>query len=135
MNSIFLIDDDADDRSMFCEALEEVSPNVVCNTAENGSAGLNALRNKEIELPDVIFLDINMPVMGGWQCLTILKSDPVFKDIPVLMYSTSSNPEDIRKAKQLGGHSLVTKPCSFQELKKILEKVVTSLEPNTSKVY
>ncbi len=124
---ILLIDDDGDDREFFCEALECSTIQAVCHTAPEGRKGLNQLEKKEIEIPDLIFLDINMPIMNGWQCLSILKQKEEYKHIPVIMYSTSSFPEDINKAQQLGALCFFSKPRGFNHLKTSLESVITHL--------
>lgn len=95
---ILLIDDDPDDRDLFCEAIEEIALEIVCNTAPNGQKALANLNDKEIEKPDIIFLDVNMPVMNGWQCISLLQKEEAYKNIPVIMYSTSSHPEDNSKS-------------------------------------
>ena len=89
MKKFLIVDDDSDDRDFFCEALGEVMPDSGCYTAINGRRALKALENKEIDLPDLIFLDINMPVMNGWQLLTKLKETESYGTIPVIIYSTS----------------------------------------------
>jgi CheY-like chemotaxis protein len=87
---------------LFCEALEEAAPEILCNTSTNCRNALAKLHNKETDTPDLIFLDINIPVMSGWQCLCGLKEQDGYKHIPVIMYSTTSHAEDVDKAQQLG---------------------------------
>src|ERR1700742_4342006 len=89
-----LIDDDTDDRELFSEALATVDPVIVCDQATDGAEALDRLIKREISEPDIIFLDINMPVMNGWQFLTKLKSVEKYRHIPVIVYSTSSNQKD-----------------------------------------
>jgi CheY-like chemotaxis protein len=121
---IFLIvDDDADDREMFCEALAEVIPDCNCYTAPNGRRAIMALEEGEIAMPDLIFLDINMPVMNGWQCLSKLKETGTYNAIPVIMYSTSSYPEDVKCALRLGALCFFSKPSRYTELKDSLTVV------------
>ena len=127
MNRRFLLaDDDADDASIFCEALTAIAPVMECYTAENGIELFEMLLRHLPDPPDVIFLDINMPVMNGWQCLRKLKADADFRDIPVIMYSTSSAKKDIDLAYNLGVRVFLTKPEDVRELGKILEIVATS---------
>jgi CheY-like chemotaxis protein len=78
-------------------------------------------------MPDVIFLDLNMPVMNGWQCLAKLKNSEAYKEIPVVMYTTSSNPRDYEIAIDLNAHGLITKPSKPKVLSKILNTVICSL--------
>ncbi|HEY4148160.1 MAG TPA: response regulator, partial [Chitinophagaceae bacterium] len=69
MNSILLIDDDADEASLFGEALKRVAPSVLFRYINEGGAALKDLLNDAGSLPDIIFLDINMPKINGWHCL------------------------------------------------------------------
>ncbi|MBS1601903.1 MAG: response regulator [Bacteroidetes bacterium] len=117
-----LIDDDNDDRELFAEALSMVEPAIICDHAADAEEGYAWLQ-QNTEQPDLIFLDINLPVMNGWQLLTRLK-ESAMKHIPVIMYSTSSNLKDIRTAKELGALCFITKPHAFRILKGILNTVV-----------
>ena len=119
----FLIaDDDTDDAGLFCEALYHVAPRKMsCLKVENGQQLFEYLSHEFRPMPDLIFLDINMPVMNGWQCLKKLKSNSSWRDIPTVMYSTSSSRRDIDLAYELGAMLFVTKPEDIDELRGILE--------------
>src|SRR5688572_18871960 len=91
---ILLIDDDSDDRLLFREAFQDVSPESICVTESDASKALADLFNPAIQNPDIIFLDINMPKISGWDCLDKIKAQPLTKKIPVIMYSTSSHEKD-----------------------------------------
>ena len=119
-----LIDDDTDDRELFSEALAAVDPVIVCDLATDGAEALTRLRNNEITRPDIIFLDINMPVMNGWQFLSKMKSEEAFRHIPVIVYSTSSNVKDKRIADEMGALCFITKPQAFRLLRNLLGVVV-----------
>lgn len=121
--NFLIVDDDTDDREMFCEALEMAAPGNACYQAANGRKAFTALENGEMPIPDLIFLDINMPVMNGWQLLLKLKQTEAYKSIPVIMYSTSSHQEDMEKAQQLGALCFFIKPFSFMQLKQSLALV------------
>jgi CheY-like chemotaxis protein len=130
MNSIFLlIDDDVDDSELFREALEETDRSVFLHCSENGEEALKLL--KEIDKPSIIFLDINMPRMNGWECLKKLKSSAEYKDIPVIMYSTSSHQREVDIAIDLGALSFFTKPHSYLELKNMIKGVLEKIETGT----
>lgn len=124
---ILLVDDDTDDREFFCEALDDIASDTFCYTVSDGRQAITEMDKKNIETPDLIFLDINMPIMNGWQCLSVLKEREEYKNIPVIMYSTSSSPEDITKAKQLGALCFLSKPAAFNDLKNSLEIVISHL--------
>jgi CheY-like chemotaxis protein len=82
--------------------------------------------------PDIIFLDLNMPRMNGLEFLKAIKTHRSYKRIPVIIYTTSSNPEDIRKTKDLGATDFVTKPSDFDEL---YQKLITILNKHLIPAY
>lgn len=123
---ILLADDDRDDIEMFCEALEDIQENITCHCTANGREALNKMDEVK-EQPHIIFLDVNMPVMNGWQCLEVLKGDQRYRHIPVIMISTSSHQREIDRASELGALCYMTKPSSFEELKQILKVIITNL--------
>jgi CheY-like chemotaxis protein len=122
---ILLADDDNDDVQIFKEALDETNCDAAFQYVQTGADVLSLL-DKGLR-PDVIFLDLNMPVMSGWQCLAKLKNSQAHKEIPVVMYTTSSNPRDYEIAIDLNAHGLITKPSNPKVLSKILQTVVCSL--------
>src|ERR1700754_352952 len=129
VTKFLLADDDKDDREMFTEALADLDPGIVCHNAEDGRQALKLL-SEDKEDPSIIFLDINMPVMNGWDLLKNLKSDTQLTHIPVVVYSTSSRATDREIARSLGAMCFVTKPDSFKMVKSMLEIVVTHLHSN-----
>jgi CheY-like chemotaxis protein len=122
---LFLVDDDIDDHEIFKSALAKVDEDLALLTATNGYEALNVLSTAST-LPDYIFVDLNMPRMGGIQFLKEIKQTDSLKDIPVIIYSTSSNPGDIAKTKQLGAISFVTKPSRFADLCSLLQSLITA---------
>ena len=123
---ILLADDDIDDTEMFCEALEDVNENVVCHCAVNGVEIFEILKTID-EKPELIFLDLNMTIMNGWNCLELLKKDPAYQDIPVIMISTSSHKKDMEAAASLGSICYFVKPNNFNDLKEILRVITSNL--------
>jgi len=114
---ILLVDDDPEDRMIVQDGLQELGAGDVLEFAENGELAL-ALLNKNFEnntIPCLIVLDLNMPRMSGTQILNALKEDIRFKDIPVIIYSTSINPLEKERCLELGAHSYIIKPVSFKE--------------------
>ena len=134
MQKIFLLaDDDADDTQLFCEALEEIDPSLICYCAMDGKMALDILQNKELKDPQAIFLDINMTGMNGWECLKQLKNKEEFKHIPVLIYSTSSHQKEVNIALDMGALCFFTKPTYFMELKEIVKVLAANLDGNLLK--
>ena len=122
---IFLVDDDEDDRLFFIEAMQEIDATIKCSLAENGKKALKTLQTLT-ELPDLIFLDINMPELNGFECLKELKKSPRLQAIPVIMLSTSVSYKDIDYSKELGAKMFFTKPNSYTKLCELLKKIFTT---------
>jgi CheY-like chemotaxis protein len=119
---IMLIDDDTDDQLFFQEAVQAINPAIYCKLASNCQEAINQL--VEPPSPDLIFLDLNMPVMNGFDCLVYLKNQNDFKDIPVIIFTTSRNSNDINRTKQLGAKWFMTKPDNFNVLCTKLNKII-----------
>lgn len=129
-NKIFwLIDDDADDRMLFARAVKRIGRNVSYESIETAEEAISMLENNDTRLPDVVFLDINMPRMGGWECLSRIKADERTKNIPVIMYSTSERASDIKLAEELGALSFCVKPEEMPDLQQMLTTVYDNLGP------
>jgi CheY-like chemotaxis protein len=123
--TFFIVDDDIDDQDLFIEAVNEVDNSIECLSASNCEEALDLLKNRKIALPDMIFLDLNMPRLNGKQCLAELKKQAHLRDIPVVIYSTSSEKRDIEETTRLGAAHFLTKPNKFEELCKALSFVVS----------
>ena len=115
--SILLADDDGEDRFIIHDALEYLGVEITMWHAENGIDALDILHKnyEQSSVPCLIILDLNMPKMNGTNTLKKLKADKRFKDIPVIIYSTSVNPLEKEKCLLLGAHSYITKPLSFTD--------------------
>ncbi len=127
IKKFFLIDDDKDDTDLFAEALNDIDSNIEFNYSFNCRELMRTLHQNPFK-PEIIFLDINMPGMSGWDCLEKLKNDDRTKDIPVIMYSTSSPLLEGRKAVMSGAIGFYEKPSSFGWLKEFLELISTSTD-------
>ena len=123
--TFLLIDDDEDDRELFQIALDELENPVEYTGCDNCSKALEMLENSGT-LPDYIFLDLNMPQMGGKQCLAKLKENARLLHIPVVIFSTSADPRDVEETRKLGAIDFITKPSRTSELTKILENFINA---------
>ena len=128
---VLLTDDDRDDRDLFSEALASIDPAIVYHWAEHGRQALHLLDSNIIDKPDIIFLDINMPIMNGWELLGKLKQNSTYHDVPVIMYTTSSEAKDRKIAMELGALCFVTKPDNFKSVKGLLQIVVDNIEKDS----
>ena len=120
----YLIDDDDDDRDFLEMALEEVDRNIKLLSANNAEDALRKLRSKEIE-PHIIFLDLNMPRIDGWQCLRLLKETEHLRQVPVIIYSTSENGRDPQE--NPGYNEFLTKQSKISDLVVKLREIFSKI--------
>jgi CheY-like chemotaxis protein len=117
---ILYAEDDVDDYGFFEDTLARVYPEAKCINARNGREVLDIL-DASTTLPDIIFLDINMPTMDGKSCLKSIKSDPWLKGIPVIIYTTSSSEKDQEQCLQLGAEKYVIKPFGLMAAEPLIK--------------
>ena len=123
--TFFIADDDPDDRELFIEALKEIDNSSICVTAPNGQDALQQLQNGLTVLPDFIFLDLNMPLLSGTECLAEIKKNRDLQHVPVIIYSTSAEDRDIEKTTILGAAFFLQKPNRFDDLCKALSAILS----------
>lgn len=114
MFKILLVEDDSEDQYLFYEAINTLALMVHCKTVTNGKEALNHLQH--CFNYDLIFMDLNMPVMTGIECIEVLKTLEKQKEIPVIIISTSVNPAHKDRCKELGIEIYWHKPNTFPEL-------------------
>lgn len=117
--TIFHIDDDDDDIDFFATAVNQLSAAVSYFSFTNAGEALQKLLTGETP-PDVIFLDLNMPVINGQEFLLRLKTIEFLQDIPVIILSSSSDPYTIEQLKTQGTIDFLTKPSGIKELINLL---------------
>jgi len=122
-NRILLVDDDVDDLLIFKAALKEVAVAIECITAKNGLEALLHLKNAQPP-PSLIFLDLNMPMMNGIECLEQIMQDDRLKEIPVVIFTTSNHPKDQKRTAELGAKKFLTKTPDFKTLKAELRLIL-----------
>jgi len=122
---LILADDDEDDRLFFTDAFSELKINTRVNTFNDGVELMNYLNKEGSLMPNVLFLDLNMPKKTGIECLIEIKNNEKMSGIAIVIYSTSASEEDIEKTFVLGANIYIKKPDSFNKLKKILSEVVS----------
>ncbi|HMI07408.1 MAG TPA: response regulator [Flavobacterium sp.] len=127
MKQIFLTDDDADDCLMFSEALQEIynEDEASLTITNDGVKLMEVLHETVPPPPEVIFLDLNMPRKNGFECLQEIRNNPKLKDIPVVIFSTSSNNDIVNLTYQQGANFYICKPQSYPLLKKTLAFVLS----------
>lgn len=135
--NLLIIDDDPDDRWFFQEAIKEINSSISCSFAKDGLYALEMLNDPQFLLPDYIFLDLRMPRISGKRCLSEIKSIDRLKNIPVLIYTTSTDVKESEELKQLGAAHFISKPHSPEEIYYILTVVLEEqliIRENNSKI-
>jgi CheY-like chemotaxis protein len=121
---VLCVDDDPDDRELIRDAIFKVDPSYTVAHATNGKEAVSYLvRASESELPCLVILDINMPVMDGKQTLMEIKKHKKLDELPIVLFSTSNHPSDLNFCQQ-HGVELVTKPANFNEITAEAERLL-----------
>lgn len=118
---ILLIEDDEIERMKFARVTSKLGNHSIVE-AENGEKALELL--DQIELPNLIVLDLNMPKVNGIEFLGILKSNKVLEYIPIVVMSTSSNYNDIKRCYEIGASGYMTKPLHYDKYKKKISSLI-----------
>ncbi|WP_298741402.1 response regulator [uncultured Chitinophaga sp.] len=122
---LWIIDDDPDDREFFCDALKDVDGSAVCYTFKNGMEALDMLGTDRAPIPDYIFLDLNLPMLSGKQCLVELKKLKKLHQTRIIIYTTSTLSDDFSETIQMGAMHFLTKPTTYAELCEALSNVLS----------
>ncbi len=128
---ILMADDDADDRYLVQVAFEENDIQCELLFVEDGSEVFDFLmgqgkhEEKGSKIPNLILLDLNMPKKDGKQVLQEIKALPAYHHIPVVIFTTSKSPEDVRQLYKMGASSFISKPSSFDKLSEVVRNIGT----------
>ena len=127
MEKLLLADDDMDDRLFFQDAVEDLFSTTTLSTVSDGVELMEFLTNNRDQIPDVLFLDLNMPRKSGSECLLEIKSTESLKLLPVVIFSTSMDIDMVNKLYEMGAHYYIRKPGDFSILKKAIYQVTVLL--------
>jgi CheY-like chemotaxis protein len=129
--NILLADDDTDDCFFFKEALSGLIIPTRLTTVHDGEQLMQLLTNEATKLPDILFLDLNMPRKNGFECLSEIKKNEKLKDFPVIIFSTSYEQEVVNRLYRSGANYFIRKPSVFMQFKEIiLHAIVIVLDKN-----
>lgn len=124
---ILMADDDADDRQFFSEAISELKMEHKLSLFKDGKELMDYLQHPDMldmNMPHILFLDLNMPCKTGMDCLKEIRENSKFKDLSIAIYSTSSSEKDIEDTFIGGANIYIKKPNDFSKLKKVIKDVV-----------
>jgi DNA-binding response OmpR family regulator len=120
---VLIIDDDIEDTEMFCDALKDVAPQINCAVANTPALGLNYVNADLDTPPHYIFLDANMSLVDGKECLRQLRKIEKLNDTKIIMYSGYITDKQMQEFKNLGADDYLKKPDSYQQLLHALSSV------------
>jgi CheY-like chemotaxis protein len=129
--TILYIDDDQDDLLIFEESVSTLYPDVTLYKAQSSEAGIQILDQLEMEnkpFPSLIMIDMNMPKMNGRETLQHIRKHKKWRNIPVAIFTTSANKEDIEFCKSYGS-ACITKPMSYADFSTTLQKLFNQIIP------
>lgn len=122
--NILLADDSVDEQFLFVHTMRGIDQDVTISTANNGVELIKVLNQPETILPDLLFLDLNMPLKNGKESLAEIRKNPKLENLNILIYSTSDERRDIDETFALGANIYVQKPQDYIELEKTLAKII-----------
>jgi CheY-like chemotaxis protein len=122
VHSVIMADDDADDRMIFQEVVQEIAPSVKLNIVSDGQVLMSLLGNY---IPDLLFMDLDMPYKNGLQCIKEIRENPALTDLPIVVLSSTNRPHNIVTAYEVGAHLVIQKTGSYQEMKDAFSSVLS----------
>ena len=130
--NLLLADDDVDDCYLFKEALDGIPLSTRIAVVHDGVHLMQLLAKSDTILPDVLFLDLNMPRKNGFECLSEIKQNKKFKDLPVIIFSTSFEQEVVNLLHKNGAQYFIRKPSEFSQFKKIIQETLALIAPENA---
>jgi CheY-like chemotaxis protein len=127
MISIILTEDNADDIDFFNEAIREIEIPIEILSCRNGAELMTILAKQALPplTPNVIFLDLRMPKKNGFECLKEIRETHEWKELPVVIFATSTDAIEIEKTYKLGANCYIPKPTTHLDLKQLIEAALS----------
>ena len=124
IKNVLLAEDDEEDVLLFKTVLSELNQSIIVTVAADGNLLMTILKQATL-LPEMIFLDLNMPHKNGFECLSEIKGNEIWNSIKIVILSTSSQPQQIETAYKGGADLYLAKPVSYTQFKKMMEKCLS----------
>ncbi|MFZ7127867.1 MAG: response regulator [Desulfobacterales bacterium] len=125
--NILLVEDNKDDIDLAFEALEDSKVRMRIHVVSDGVAAMAFLRREgeyaDRPRPDLVLLDLNLPLMDGREVLQEIRKDPALTDIPVIVLTTSEDEGDILRSYQMHANCFITKPVDFMKFTEIIKQI------------
>jgi CheY-like chemotaxis protein len=124
--TILLVDDDPEDQEIFSMILEQITAKVRFLCSDNGVNALKLLTAEQDLSPEIIFMDMNMPLMDGMQCLAEMRKSLKLKEVPIYMYSTSAQDSIVAECRRLGANGFLKKVANLSDFENSLKTILGS---------
>jgi CheY-like chemotaxis protein len=118
---ILVVEDDEDNRDLMEFLINRSHPEIELMMAENGEEAMQCVRKKK---PDLILMDMQMPIMDGYTVVPMIKADPELSAIPIVAFTALARPEDIARTKSIGCIEHYTKPMDPEQLIKLIQNYI-----------
>ena len=134
--NVMLAEDDSDDRYFFEKALKELSIDSCLTVVHDGEELMSFLSDNPNQLPDVLFIDLNLPRKNGVECLYEIKTDEILKDLPVVMVLTTFTPDRLYEENMIslllniGALRFIHKTDDFEQLRQDIHQVLIGIAEN-----
>lgn len=125
INNVLLAEDDEDDVHLFTTVLAELNQDILVTVTTDGNL-LMAFLNQATTLPEMIFLDLNMPYKNGFECLSEIRGNEKWNSIKIFVLSTSTQPQHIEDSYKGGADLYLAKPTSYTQFKNMIEKCLVN---------
>lgn len=122
IQSVILADDDSDDHLVFENALHEVAPAIKLYPVTNGLELMSLLQHF---IPDLVFLDLDMPYKNGLECMKEIRSITATRNLPIVVFSSTNRANNIEVAYEMGAHLFFVKPSTYKELFQSIKKILS----------
>ena len=122
---ILLAEDDEDDFLLFRDAIDDYNGTLHLNWVKDGEELMRELRESSAKIPDMVFLDINMPRKNGFECLTDIRNDKNLAHLPVIIFSTSNDKALVNWMYNAGANLYLCKPTNFRNLKRSIQSAIS----------
>ncbi len=133
--SILLADDDEDDCILFKEAIRQVPMVTKLVIVRDGRKLMETLHKTNYELPDVVFMDLSMPIKDGFECMSEIRYSDALRHLPVVILSTHTNPNIITQIYKAGANHYVRKPSKFSDLKERIRNAIKLVLPSKPEIF
>lgn len=133
MINILLADDDHDDCLLFKEVLDELKLETTLSCVYDGDELINLLNEESGKLFQILFLDLNMPLKNGFECLSEIKQNPELVNLPVIIFTTSYDKKVADQLYNYGAQYYACKPSNYIHLKKVIETILNLITPGILK--